>query len=80
MTAFGRPSGEMAERADQPIPRGVAAAEGGHMIMGQGDAGYASSGTATPVYKLITRQQLPDQGWNKQQRQPPSLLRRQLRE
>jgi len=32
--AFGRPSGEMAERADQPTPRGVAAAEGGHMIMG----------------------------------------------
>src|SRR6202011_5291572 len=34
--AFGRPSGEMAERADQPTPRGVATAEGGHMIMGQG--------------------------------------------
>src|SRR5208283_5915008 len=34
--AFGRPSGEMAERADQPTPRGIAAAEGGHMIMGQG--------------------------------------------
>ena len=34
--AFGRPSGEMAERADQPTPRGVAAAEGGHIIMGQG--------------------------------------------
>jgi glc operon protein GlcG len=34
--AFGRPSGEMADRADQPTPRGVAAAEGGHMIMGQG--------------------------------------------
>lgn len=34
--AFGRPSGEMAERADQPTPRGVAVAEGGHMIMGQG--------------------------------------------
>ena len=28
--AFGRPSGEMAARADQPTPRGVAAAEGGH--------------------------------------------------
>ena len=25
-----------AARADQPTPRGVAAAEGGHMIMGQG--------------------------------------------
>jgi uncharacterized protein GlcG (DUF336 family) len=34
--AFGRPSGEMAARADQPTPRGIAAAEGGHMIMGQG--------------------------------------------
>jgi uncharacterized protein GlcG (DUF336 family) len=34
--AFGRPSGEMAERADQPTPRGIAAAEGTHMIMGQG--------------------------------------------
>ena len=33
---IGRPSGEMAERADQPTPRWVAAAEGGHMIMGQG--------------------------------------------
>jgi uncharacterized protein GlcG (DUF336 family) len=34
--AFGRPSSEMAERADQPTPRGGALAEGGHMIMGQG--------------------------------------------
>ncbi len=34
--AFGRPSGEMAERADTPIIRGVAAAEGGHMIPSQG--------------------------------------------
>ena len=34
--AFGRPSGEMTARADQPTPRGIAAAEGGHMIMGQG--------------------------------------------
>jgi glc operon protein GlcG len=34
--AFGRPSGEMAARADQPTPRGIVAAEGGHMIMGQG--------------------------------------------
>jgi glc operon protein GlcG len=34
--AFGRPSGEMAGRADQPTPRGIALAEGGHMIMGQG--------------------------------------------
>ncbi len=34
--AFGRPSGEMQERADQPTPRGVNAASGGAMIMGQG--------------------------------------------
>jgi glc operon protein GlcG len=33
---FGRPSGELTPRADQPTPRGIAAAEGGHMIMGQG--------------------------------------------
>ncbi len=34
--AFGRPSGELAERAEHPTPRGIAAASGGHMIMGQG--------------------------------------------
>ena len=34
--AFGRNSGLLAERADQPTPRGIAIAEGGHMIMGQG--------------------------------------------
>src|ERR1700751_5774935 len=34
--AFGRPSGEMADRDDQPTPRGIVAAEGGHIIMGQG--------------------------------------------
>ena len=34
--AFGRTSGEMAARADQPTPRGIAAASGGEMIMGQG--------------------------------------------
>jgi len=34
--AFGRTGGEMAERATQPTPAGIAAAEGGHMIMGQG--------------------------------------------
>ncbi len=34
--AFGRPSGVLAERAHQPTPAGIAAAEGGHMIMGQG--------------------------------------------
>src|SRR6059036_3719658 len=34
--AFGRASGELTARATQPTPRGIAAAEGGHMIMGQG--------------------------------------------
>ena len=34
--AFGRPSGEWSERANHPTPAGIAAAEGGHMIMGQG--------------------------------------------
>jgi len=33
---FARPSGELAERADTPIIRGIAAAEGGHMIPSQG--------------------------------------------
>jgi glc operon protein GlcG len=33
--AFGRPRREMGARADQPTPRGVTAAEGGHMIMGR---------------------------------------------
>jgi glc operon protein GlcG len=35
-SAFGRASGELAPRADQPTPRGIAAASGGEMIMGQG--------------------------------------------
>ncbi len=34
--AFGRASGELTPRADLPTPRGIAQAEGGHMIMGQG--------------------------------------------
>src|SRR6266581_1524163 len=34
--AFGRTSGEMQARADAPTPRGIAAASGGEMIMGQG--------------------------------------------
>ncbi len=32
--AFGRASGLLQERADTPIIRGIAAAEGGHMIVG----------------------------------------------
>ena len=34
--AFGRASGLLTERADHPTMRGIAAAEGAHMIMGQG--------------------------------------------
>ena len=34
--AFGRPSGELSERANHPTPAGIRAAEGDHMIMGQG--------------------------------------------
>ena len=34
--SFGRPSGELTERADHPTPRGIVAAEGGHMFLGQG--------------------------------------------
>ncbi len=34
--AFGRPSGELSERAHMPTPAGIAAASGGAMIMGQG--------------------------------------------
>ena len=34
--AFGRPSGDLTERAGHPTLRGITAAEGGHMIMGQG--------------------------------------------
>jgi glc operon protein GlcG len=34
--AFARPSGELTARADSPTIRGIVAAEGGHMIPGQG--------------------------------------------
>ena len=34
--AFGRPSGELQERADHPTFRAIHAAEGAHMIYGQG--------------------------------------------
>ena len=33
---FGRPSGELQERAGSPIVQGIATAEGGHMIPSQG--------------------------------------------
>ena len=42
--AFGRTSGELTERADQPTPRGIALAEGGHMIRGQGGAPVITDG------------------------------------
>lgn len=44
--AFARPSGELTERADHPTPRGIAAAEGGHMIMGQGAVPILRDGVA----------------------------------
>lgn len=34
--AFGRPSGELTERAEHPTLRGIVAAEGAHMMLGQG--------------------------------------------
>ncbi len=34
--AFGRPSGAMTERAGHPTLRGIVAAEGDHMFLGQG--------------------------------------------
>ncbi len=34
--AFGRPSGDLTERADHPTFRGIVAAEGGHIFLGQG--------------------------------------------
>ena len=34
--AFGRPSGDLTERADHPTFRGIVAADGGHMILGRG--------------------------------------------
>ena len=42
--AFGRASGELTPRADQPTPRGIVAAEGGHMILGQGAVPIVKNG------------------------------------
>ena len=42
--AFGRASGELAERAGSPIVQGIAAAEGGHMIPSQGAVPIVRSG------------------------------------
>lgn len=41
---FGRPSGELAERANQPTPAGIRELEGGHMIFGQGAAPIIRNG------------------------------------
>jgi uncharacterized protein GlcG (DUF336 family) len=43
--AFGRASGELTERADTPIIRGIVAAEGGHMIPSQGAVPIVRNGT-----------------------------------
>jgi uncharacterized protein GlcG (DUF336 family) len=43
---FGRPSGELAERAGSPIIQGIAAAEGGHMIPSQGAVPIMRDGVA----------------------------------
>ena len=34
--AFGRPSGDLTDRANRPTLRGIAEAEGNHMLYGQG--------------------------------------------
>jgi glc operon protein GlcG len=44
--AFGRASGELAERAGSPIIQGIAAAEGGHMIPSQGAVPIMRDGVA----------------------------------
>ena len=42
--AFGRASGELQERAGSPIIQGIAAAEGGHMIVSQGSVRIIRNG------------------------------------
>lgn len=42
--AFGRPSGLLTERANSPTYQGIAAGEGGHMIMGQGAVAIIRNG------------------------------------
>lgn len=43
--AFGRPSGDLTERADHPTFRGIAAADGGRLIYGQGAVPILRDGT-----------------------------------
>ncbi|MDA0263438.1 MAG: heme-binding protein [Chloroflexi bacterium] len=42
--AFGRPSGELQERAESPIIKGILGAEGGHGIPSQGGAPVIRNG------------------------------------
>ncbi len=42
--AFGRPSSELVERAEHPTFRGIVAAEGGHIILGQGGVAILRDG------------------------------------
>ena len=44
--AFGRPSGDLTERADHPTFRGIAAADGGRLIYGQGAVPVVRGGAA----------------------------------
>ena len=44
--AFGRPSGDLTERADHPTFRGIAAADGGRLIYGQGAVPIVRDGAA----------------------------------
>ena len=44
--AFGRPSGEMQERAGSPIVTGIRAAEGDHMIASLGGVPLIRDGAA----------------------------------
>jgi len=43
--AFGRPSGDLTERANTPTLRGIVAAEGDHMMLGQGGVPILRDGT-----------------------------------
>jgi glc operon protein GlcG len=43
---FARPSGDLQERADTPIIRGIVAAEGGHMIPSKGGVPIIINGIA----------------------------------
>jgi len=42
--AFGRPSGDLTERANHPTLRGIVAAEGDHMMLGQGGVPIVRNG------------------------------------